>query len=342
MMVSIVLVRGILAELKTNGVDTASVLEGLPLTDDALSDVRGRLPISDFDVLVTRAMALRTDPGFGLTLAQNAPANMLQILGLMLLSSRTLRDAFALLTRYSELTADGVSYSLSEHGQQATFTYHCPISVDATSRFAAEFTLVTVLRVAQHFFGGVHYLPTRVQFEHAEPSYRERYEPIFGCPVAFGQRSNALTFPQAILDQVQFHADSTVNAALCQMGDQVLSELARPRSLSDRVRVLLQANGALASVDPTRLARGVGLTRRALRRRLAAEGTSLSDLVDEARCKVACEELRRAGSIETVAERVGYSERSAFHRAFKRWTGQTPIEYARGHNNPIAATTTAA
>ncbi|MET0284504.1 MAG: AraC family transcriptional regulator [Polyangiales bacterium] len=333
MMVSIVLVRGILAELKSHGVDPSSVIEGLSLTDDALSDVRGRIPISDFDVLVTRAMELRNDPGLGLTLAQNAPANMLQILGLMLLSSRTLREAFALLTRYSELTADGISYTLSEHGQLATFTYHCPIRVDATTRFSADFTLVTTLRLAQHFFGGVLHGPTRVQFEHEAPSYRDRYEPIFGCPVAFGQRSNALTFPQALLDQVQFHGDSTVNAALCRMGDQVLSELSRPRTLSDRIRVLLQANGALASIDPTRLARGVGLTRRALRRRLAAEGTSLSDLVDEARCKVACEELRRSGSIETVAERVGYSERSAFHRAFKRWTGQTPIEYARGSGN---------
>ncbi|HEX5659076.1 MAG TPA: AraC family transcriptional regulator [Polyangiales bacterium] len=340
MMVSIVLVRGILAELKSHRIDTSSVLEGLSLTEDALSDVRGRLPIADFEVLVERAIALRADPGFGLTLARNAPANMLQILGLMLLSSRTLRDAFALLTRYSELTADGISYTLAEHGQQATFTFHCPIGVDTTSRFAADFTLVTVLRVCQHFFGGVADGPLRVLFEHEAPTYRDRYEPLFGCPVAFGQRSNALVFPQAILDQVQFHADSTVNAALCQMGDQVLSELSRPRSLSDRIRVLLQANGALASVDPSRLARGVGLTRRALRRRLAAEGTSLSDLVDEARCKVACEELRRSGSIETVAERVGYSERSAFHRAFKRWTGQTPIEYARGNHAPNVAVPT--
>lgn len=337
MMVSIVLVRGILAELQTHGLNVAQVTDGLSLTDDTLSDVRGRLPIATFDKLVTRAMELRGDPGLGLTLALNAPANMLQILGLMLISSRTLREAFGLLQRYSELTADGISYTLSEHGQLATFTYHCPISIDATTRFAADFTLVNTLRVSQHFMGGLVQRPTRVQFEHEAPSYRDRYEPIFGCPVAFGQRSNALTFPQALLDQVQFHADATVNEALCQMGDRVLSDLARPRNLSERIRVLLQASGALASVDPTRLARGVGLTRRALRRRLAAEGTSLSDLVDEARCKVACEELRRSGSIETVAERVGYSERSAFHRAFKRWTGQTPIEYARGTDEPSAA-----
>jgi AraC-like DNA-binding protein len=336
MMVSIVFVRGILAELNANGIDTNTALEGLSLTEDALSDVRGRVPVSDFETLVARAIELRNDPGFGLTLALNAPAHMLQILGLMLLSSRTLREAFSLLTRYSELTADGVSFQLVEQGGTATFSYHCPIQLQSSTRFAAEFTLVNTLRVAQHFFGGVHYRPLRVQFEHEAPSYRDRYEPIFGCPVSFSQRINALTFPQALLDQVQFHADATVNAALCQMGDQVLSQIAKPRSLSERIRVLLHCNGALASVDPTKLARGVGLTRRALRRRLAAEGTSLSDLVDEARCKVACEELRRSGSIETVAERVGYSERSAFHRAFKRWTGQTPIEYAR-NNAPSSA-----
>jgi AraC-like DNA-binding protein len=329
MMVSVVFVRGILSELENSGINPAAALHGLPLTEDALSDVRGRVALSDFETLISRTIDLLGDPGFGLTLAQHAPPNMLQILGLLLLSSRNLREAFALLQRYGELTTDGVSFSLSEHGQLATFSYHCPIRLQSSTRFAADFTLVTTLRLAQHFFGGVHYRPTRVTFEHEAPSYRDRYEPIFGCPVQFGQRTNALTFPQAILDQTQHHADPTVSAALCQVGDRVLAELARPRSLSERIRVLLSCNGALAAVDPSKLARGVGLTRRALRRRLAAEGTSLSDLVDEARCKVACEELRRAGSIENVAERVGYSERSAFHRAFKRWTGQTPIEYVR-------------
>jgi AraC-like DNA-binding protein len=330
MMISVVLIRGMLSELGAQGIASERLLQDLALNEEALSDVRGRVSLADFENLVSRAIELTRDPGLGLTLAVHAPPTMLQILGLLLLSSRTLRDAFTVLQRYGNLGADGVSFALTEHGQHATFSYHCPVQLEASTRFAAEFTMVTALRIGQQFFGAREPRPARVTFEHEAPSYRDRYEPIFGCPVLFGQRSNALTFPQHLLDLPQFHGDVTVNSALRQMGDQVLSELSTPRTLSDRIRVLLNCSGALSSVDPTKLARGVGLTRRALRRRLAAEGTSLSDLVDEARCKVACEELRRSGSIETVAERVGYSERSAFHRAFKRWTGQTPIEYVRG------------
>jgi AraC-like DNA-binding protein len=92
---------------------------------------------------------------------------------------------------------------------------------------------------------------------------------------------------------------------------------------------LLGYEADLANIDVVKLARSVGLTPRSLRRRLAAESVSLTALIDQARCRLACEELRREGSIKAIAERVGFSEPSAFHRAFKRWTGQTPLEFAR-------------
>jgi AraC-like DNA-binding protein len=78
------------------------------------------------------------------------------------------------------------------------------------------------------------------------------------------------------------------------------------------------------------VARSFGLTLRTLRRRLANEGHSLSELFDEARCRVACGALTREEvSLSEVAEMVGFSEVSAFFRAFRRWTGRTPGEYRR-------------
>jgi AraC-like DNA-binding protein len=94
------------------------------------------------------------------------------------------------------------------------------------------------------------------------------------------------------------------------------------------VRVLLAYQSDLANFDPDTFATQLGLNRRALRRRLAAERATLADLVDEARCRRACDELRRPDrNIKEISERLGYSEPSAFHRAFRRWTGQSPAQY---------------
>jgi len=331
MFVSVIIVRGILAELQRHGISTAEALDGLDLREEQLSDIRARISFADIDKVIVRAMALSGDQGLGLSMGVNAPESMLQILGHLMVSCRTPRDAFGVFQRYSPLLGDGLSYALTEEGQFGRFTYHCPVPLGATTRFGAEYVLVMAQRIASHFItdGDVH--PEALLFEHAAPDYAHRYARTFHCPIHFSQGANALVFPRAVLDATQPHADATVNTALRDMAERMIQEIDGPRTVSDRIRVLLRYEESLAEVDVGKLARSLGITPRSLRRRLAAEGASLTALVDEARCRLACEELRRHGSIKAIAERVGFSEPSAFHRAFKRWTGQTPLEYLRGN-----------
>src|ERR1700712_878144 len=123
---SVVVVRGILAELSRRGPTTDEVLHGVGISRDVLSDLRARIPCGDLERLIARAVQLSGDPGLGLTLGEKAPESMLQILGYLLLSCRTLRDAFAALERYAALTVDGAGWLLSEIGDSATFAYQCP------------------------------------------------------------------------------------------------------------------------------------------------------------------------------------------------------------------------
>ena len=116
-----------------------------------------------------------------------------------------------------------------------------------------------------------------------------------------------------------------LSAVLRETADNLHRQSTGASSFAERVRHALRYEQDLVNVNFDRLASRWGMTRRTLRRRLSAEGQSLSDLLDEACCRQAKEELRRQDeSIKEIAERLGYSETSAFHRAFKRWTGQTP------------------
>lgn len=329
MYVSIIIVRGILAELQKHGIEPVEGLERLGVPASTLSDSRGRISFAELDRIVALAMELCEDPGLGLSVGINAPESMLQLLGHLVVSGRTLREAFALFQRYAPLVADGLTYTLSEGSAHARFEYHCPVLLPAASRFAAEYLLVMVQRIAQHFIADIRDHAECVHFEHPKPAYHHRYTRVFNCPVLFGQSSNSMLIPSRLLDIQQLHADTTMHSALREMAERLLEEMRNPISVGDRVRGLLRYESDLSVVDVGKLARGLGLTPRSLRRRLAAESLSLTVLLDEARCRLACEELRRDGSIKEIAERVGFSEPSAFHRAFKRWTGQTPLEYAR-------------
>ena len=329
MFVSIIIVRGILAELQKHGIEPVEGLERLGVPAATLSDSRGRISFAELDRIVAEAMEICGDPGLGLSVGVNAPESMLQLLGHLVVSCRTLRDAFALFQRYAPLVADGLTYTLSEGSAHARFDYHCPVQLNSASRFAAEYLLVMVQRIAEHFIVDMRDHAESVHFEHEKPDYHHRYARTFNCPVLFGQSSNSMLFPSRLLDVQQLHADPTMHSALREMAERLLEDMRSPVSVSDRVRGLLRYESDLSVVDVAKLARGLGLTPRSLRRRLAAESLSLTALLDEARCRLACEELRREGSIKEIAERVGFSEPSAFHRAFKRWTGQTPLEYAR-------------
>jgi AraC-like DNA-binding protein len=330
MFVSVIVIRGLLAELRRHGVSASDLLRGPTAHDSFLADMRSVISADEWDEILARAVQLTGDPGIGLSVGANSPENTFQIFSHLALSSPTLTDAFDMFERYSPLLVDGLTMSLVRSGAwaQFRFSFHHGVN-ELTTRFAAEALSSTVLRFAQQF---VPRLNVRaVGFEHAEPSYSSRYEAVFNCPVRFGQRENFAEMEASALSVRQPHADVAMAQVLRAAAEQLLSTAGPRASLGERLRAVLRRERDLCAVDTDRLAREVGVSQRALRRRLSAEGLSVSQLLEEARRTIACEELRRpGGSIKDVADRLGYSEPSAFHRAFKRWTGQTPAEYVRG------------
>lgn len=328
MAISIVVVRGILSELRSRGIDPDQVLSASGLSRERLADMREYITFDELERFVSLAVEQTNDPGLGLAVGANAPETTLQVVGHLMRSQQTMREAWAAWCRYSVLLTDAWRFQLLEAGEQALFICEPPV-VHRFTPFFVDLTLAMSVRMGFHFALDASEL-REVHLQHRAPSYAARYQEVFNCQIRFEQEHNAAVFGRELLDRPQLHADEAVRTALQETVERFFRERNYASPLSERVRSLLEAPDDFAAMGAAKIARRLGVSRRTLRRRLATEGTSMPALLDEARCRLACRALKLPGvSVKEVAEYLHFSEPSAFRRAFKRWTGHTPVEYAR-------------
>lgn len=323
MFVSVLMVRILREECRARGVSDAELLAGCDLSEAQLADIRHRVPSERFAPLVTRALDLTRDDGLGLALGSRLPEQALQVVGYLMGSAPTLRKAYLDFQTYSRLLADNPTSALREEGELAHFELNCPIPALRIERVANDWAVSLAYRIiascAQGNRGEI-----RVSVTHGPPPYVESYVRLFGHKVRFDHHCNAVSFPRTWLDEPRIHGDVTTSEALRELADRLLTNLRGATRLTDRARVVMGRN---ARLDVPGLAQELGFSESGLRRALANEGCSPSQLIDEARCRVACGQLTERVSLKEVASAVGYSEPSSFYRAFKRWTGQSPSEF---------------
>jgi AraC-like DNA-binding protein len=180
---------------------------------------------------------------------------------------------------------------------------------------------------------GTSWTPREVWFQHAPPENTSEHRRIFRAPVRFAQVSNELFFHRSLLDVPIARADLGLCTVLDRHAEELLAKFSaqgRPQNVVDQVRQILSI--ALRGGDPglEASARQLRMSARTLQRKLNEKGTSHQDLLDEMRRELSMRYLQEPEvAICEVAYLLGFSESSAFHRAFRRWTGTTPRDYRR-------------
>ncbi|MAT91788.1 MAG: AraC family transcriptional regulator [Halioglobus sp.] len=170
----------------------------------------------------------------------------------------------------------------------------------------------------------------RVDFAGSRPQRLEKYERLFGCPLYFGQPHDLLYFDSACLAWPIVHTEHSLREFLRTAPYQLLlmENNLDADNLSAQVKAMIGHDFSEGFPGFETISAALNMSAPTLRRRLKREGTTFQRLKDEARCEAAILCLdRQELSINDVAMQMGFTDPSAFHRSFKKWTGQTPGQF---------------
>ena len=307
------------------GHDPKRLLAEVGLDESALHDPDAGVPMGVGLALLARGVEATGDANLGLHLAQHADPGSFDVHFYAMVSSPTLGAAFERLCRYQRLIHETTRVELTVEGEHATLRHRMPGGM-AAPRQTAEFLIAAWVR-AGRMATASSWAPSEVRFAHAAPAKVREHEEFFGAPVRFAAGENSLRMPAAHLATPCVRADPALLAVLDRYATDRLERAPRADRFADRARAVLAEELRGGGPSATALASRLKMSVRTLNRSLAAEGTTYRKLLDQLRAESAQHHLADGRvSIAEVAFLLGFSELSAFYRAFKRWTGRTPAE----------------
>jgi AraC-like DNA-binding protein len=288
-----------------------------------------RIEADKLDAILRLAIPLIRDPAFGLQAARCWHPSNLGVLGHAWLSSSTLRTGLERLSRYSRLVGERALTEIEESGQGVKVRFWAKRGNPAVVAVAAVLVDVAMALLLDmcRMNAGAALRPVAASLRRGRPENVDAYARFFGCPVRFGAEENAFVLSAKDADRSLPSSNKQLAAVFDRMLTEELARLDKSNVIARcRAAVLEDLPSGEASAEET--AKQLHMSPRTLQRKLAEAQTTYVQLVDDTRKDLALrylEDPRR--SITDITFSLGFSQPSAFTRAFRRWTGLAPSEY---------------
>lgn len=318
--------KPVAAGLEALGQPVSQLLAEARIPPAILDDPDAMVPVGAMAVLWERAQEATGDDCVGIHIAMAAPVESFGVHAYAVLSSASLRDAYRRAGRYQRLIHEGTDLTFEETSGEGVLSHRRP-GGRSVSRQPAEFLVTTWLRFGR-LVSGRDWTPDLVCFDHERPNDATELERLFGTSLQFRSGRTAMHVAGAVLDQPNPAADATLLAMLDSHAAALLELLPERDTVSGQVHRWLIVSQGTERPTAAAASRALHMSARTIRRRLNMEGTTFRELLDRVRHEraVALLSARRYG-IADVAYLLGFSDLSAFYRAFRRWTGSTPAEF---------------
>jgi AraC-like DNA-binding protein len=328
-LISATVTIGLAEAIDNTGVNSDELLRGLNIDRAVLSGSEGFIPCASFARILETTAQRTGDLAFGLHFGARSNPKNAGSLAYAVMNSPTITAAFATAARYIHLHNQAAHLVLAED-KDLTFWSYTLKNLDAEQpRQFVDYGMAAALNVLRVMVGS-QWSPREVHFQHEGQEIAAAYRDVFRSPVIFASSTNAFVMDPEFCKQPVPAADPNLFRILTRYLDDVLSRTPRRDAvvapICAKVAQLIKDGGPNLS----RAAKAIGVSARTLQRQLQEYGLSFAELLDDTRRGLAIEYLKnRENTLTEIAFLLGYSEVSAFNRAFKRWTGKTPSDYRR-------------
>jgi len=333
--VSICFVAAALQAVRARGFDAEALLLRVGLAPSLLGVPQARVSAKHYGALWRLTAATLDDEFFGQD-SRRMKVGSFAMLCHALVGCRTLGAALERGLRFFALLLDDVAGVLERDGAVARIVLR-PLSSPGAgnhpvrpSVFGQE-TLLMLLHGVACWLVGRRIALTRAEFAYPAPTHAAEYRLMYSPWLAFDRPRTAIAFDATHLDLPVVQNERTVKEFLRGAPENILVKYKNGSSLRALIRKRLRRALPDGVPEFERLAGELKVTPATLRRRLHGEGASYQEIKDQLRRDLAIDYLSHSDrSVMDIALELGFSERSAFYRAFRRWTGASPGEFRRG------------
>jgi AraC-like DNA-binding protein len=324
--IAICFVGAALERVRALDIDVAGLLERVGLSPGLLQVPQARVSAKQYGQL-WRLVALTLDDEFFGQDSRRMKAGTFAMICHAVLKCNSLGRALERSLRFYALILDDIGGRLVREGAEAAIELH---DKAPGGRVFAHEVLLMLLHGVSCWLVGRRIPVLRAQFSYPEPAHSAEYRSMYSTQLSFRASHTALVFPASYLDLPIVQNENSLKDFLRTAPENILVKYKNGSSLGARTRRRLRQclPGPLPEFEA--VAAEMHMTAATLRRRLHDEGTTYQAIKDHLRRDLAISYLTHSDrSAMDIGLELGFSERSAFHRAFKKWTGASPGEFRR-------------
>lgn len=317
------------------GAPASKLLAYIPGKTGNLDDPTARFSVEIvYDILKFTYLTTQ-NPMIGLEAGQHFRPGMHGAAGQGLMACPTLRAGSEFLGRYEGLMQQYGSTHVTADDQYTWVHWNTVAKDPDIDLLLTDASIVHHIQYLRWLTQNNDMAILTVYLRRNAPDHPQAYEKVFGCPVVFAQDRDAIALDREMIDFALPQGNAKLLGGICKRLDVSLDQLSSARSVTEMTERSLENLMPKGKVDLPTIAVDLAIKDRNLRRLLKEEGTSFRRILEKTRRKH-CEALLLDAQIPLaeIADRLCYSEQSAFNRAFKNWYGQTPKAYAVANKRP--------
>ncbi len=326
--ISTIFVRALIEAVEAAGAPVEEFLREAGISSPQFATPYGWVEVAEFDRLTCRAVELTGDPAFGLHWVERSPVTKFDLLAMVIAHAPTLRECLACVLRFQPILFERPELEVEERADSLLLRVVPLATTELGLRVRTEVEVSCLVRLLRHV-GAPMAAARRVMFAHRAPPYAHEYARLFAGRVRFEHAHSGIDIDPVWLDRRLHNANVELHELLAVQAQQLLARVQSRLGYAGQVREYVSRHFPRLP-EMREAARGMALSERSLRRRLAEEGCSYSTILQDSQLLLAQRLLADpARSIQQVAHEVGFTNTAAFHRAFKRWTGVSPAVFRR-------------